>query len=206
MLVLGHVDVIGLDVLVHVADDELGQGLQREGGQLLEALEEQRGDGLVVGDDLLAALDAAAETAVVFQHEGDALGQALDDGVHVGVGDHQLLAAIALEQAVDEHEGAQEGAHPAVLPEALHHRDGGRAHHQRHGHQVLHPGGIVHHRVLHAAPLAPFGHAGLVIVAAAQAADAVLGLPFGVKALQRLVDGSDEFVDHAHVTCLPECS
>ena len=189
----GHVDVIGLDVLVHIADDELGQGLQREGVETLEALEEERGDRLVVGDNLIT-VRAAAQALVIGEGEGDALGQGLDDGVHVQMGDLELRAAIALKEPVDEHEGAEEGAHPAVLPHALEHGQGGGAHHEHHGVEVVEPGAVVHHRVLHAAPLAPFGHAGLVIVAASETALAVLGLPEGIKALQRLVHGSDHFI------------
>ncbi len=194
---LSHVDVIGLDVLVDVADDELRQGLQREGIEALEALEEERGDGLVMGNDVVGVL-AAAETGVVLEAEGDLLGEGLHDGVHVHVRDAQLRPAVALKETVDEHEGAQVGAHPAIFPEALENGQRRGGHHLHHGEDVVEPGGVIVERVFHAAPLAPFGDAGLVVIAAAQAALAVLGLPQGIKALQRLVDRREELVGQFH--------
>ena len=200
---LGHVDVVGLDMLVDVADDKLRQGLHGDGGQPLEALEEEGRDGLVEGDALVG-LRAAAEARVVCQDEGDLLREVLHDAVHVHVGDAQLRAAVALKEPVDEHEGAQIGAHPAVLPEAFEDGQGGGGHHAGHGHQVLDPGAVVVERVLHAAPLAVFGHARLVVVAGPEAAGAVLGLPQRVEALELFVHGGKELVGHFHLTSLPE--
>ena len=184
-------------MLVDVADDELRQGLHRHGGQALEALEEEGRDGLVEGDALVA-VRPAAETLVVCEDEGDLLGEVLDDAVHVHVRDAQLRAAVALKEPVDEHEGAEVGAHPAVLPEALEDGEGGGGDHARHGGEVLEPRGVIVEGVLHAAPLAPFGDAGLVVVAAALAADAVLGLPQGVEALKLFVDGVYELIGKLH--------
>ena len=134
---LGHVDVIGLDVLVHVADDEFRQRLQRHGVQSWEAGHEQLRQHLVHGDKLLALRLAGAETAVMREDVSDAAGEAADDGVHLRVRDAQLLAAVALEQAVDEHEGAEVRTHPAIFPKALHdgHRRG--ADHLHHGQDVV---------------------------------------------------------------------
>ena len=198
-----HVDIIGLDMLVDIADDELRQGLERDGVQALEALQEQRRNGLVVGDAVVR-LGAAAEAPVIGEDEGDAFGEALHDGVHVHVGDAQLLSPVALKEPVDKHEGAEIGAHPAVFPEALEDGDGGGGHHARHGHQIVEPLGIVIEGVLHAAPLAPFGDAGFVIVAVTLAADAVLGLPQGVEAFKPFVNGPDELIGDFHFTSLPE--
>ena len=202
---LSHVDIIGFDMLVDVADDKFRQGLQGDGDQVLEACHEQRGQHLIHGHHPVGE-GAAAEAPVIGQHQGDLLGQTLHDGVHIHVGDPQLIAPVALKQPVDEHEGAQVGAHPAVLPEALQAGDGGGAHHQRHAAQVFQPLAVVIEGVLHAAPFPVFGNAGLVVVAGAEAAHAVFGLPQGVKALQLFVDGFDQLISCFHITCLPECS
>ena len=183
---LRHVYVVRLQVLVDVADDELRQGLQRDGDQVREARHEEGRHDLVHRDDLVGQR-AAAEPAVVREHQGYLLRQALHDGVHVEVGYLQLGAAEALEQAVDEGEGAQIRAHPAVFPHALEHRQRGARDHDAHALEVVEPGDVVGKRVVHAAPLAVFGDAGLVVIAAAQAARAVLRLPLGVEFLQLLV-------------------
>ena len=202
---LGHIDIIRLDMLVDIADDEFRQGLQRDGNQILEARHEQRGQHLIHGHHPVGE-GAAAKAPVVGQHQSDLLGQALHDGVHIHVGDAQLIAPVALEQPVDEHEGAKVGAHPAVLPEALQAGDGGGAHHHRHAAQILQPLAVVIEGVLHAAPFPVFGNAGLVVIAGAEAAHTVFRLPQGVKALQLFVDGFDQLVSCFHITCLPECS
>ena len=105
-------------MLVNVADDELGQSLEGERNELFEAHHEQRRQDLVHGNDAVGIL-AASETTVVGQDECDLLGQAADDSVHALVRRYQLVAAEAFKQAVNEHEGAEVGAHPAILPEAL---------------------------------------------------------------------------------------
>ena len=128
---LRHVYVVRLQVLVDVADDELRQGLQRDGDEVREARHEEGRHDLVHRDDLVGQR-AAAEPAVVREHQGYLLRQALHDGVHVEVGYLQLRAAEALEQAVDEGEGAQIRAHPAVFPHALEHRQRGAGHHESH--------------------------------------------------------------------------
>ena len=154
----------------------------------MEACHEQGRQHLVHGHDPVGQR-AAAEAPVVGQHQGDLLGKAHHDAVHVHMGDAQLLATEALEEAVDKGEGAQIGAHPAVFPEALQAGDGSGGHHLAHGQQVIQPRAVVHQRVLHTAPLAVAGDAGLVLIAAAEAAGAVAGLPLGVEPLQLLVDG-----------------
>ena len=103
--------------------------------------------------------------------------------MHVHVGYLQLGAAVALIEAVYEGEGAQVGAHPAVFPDALEHGQRGHGHHEPHALEVVEPGEVVNHRVVHAAPLAVFGYAGLVVEADALAADAVFRLPEGVELL-----------------------
>ena len=124
--------------------------------------------------------------------------------MHVHVSYLQLVAAVALEQTVDEHEGAEVGTHPAVFPEALEtgNRSGGN--HLCHGEEVIQPCDVVDHGVLHAAPLTPFRNAGLVVVTAALAAYAVLGLPDGVEALKLFINRSNYFVSNLHLICLPE--
>ena len=130
---------------------------------------------------------SAAQAPVVGEDERYLLRQALHYGVHVQVRYLQLRAAEALEQAVDERKGAEVGAHPAVLPYALEHGYRGAGDHQTHALEVVQPGQVVRERVVHAAPLAVFGDAGLVVKAAAEAALAVFGLPDGVEPLQLLV-------------------
>ena len=178
---LGYVDVVRLELLVNIADDELRQRLQRDGDQVFEAGQEQRRHDLVHRDDLIAVL--AADAQVVRQHKGDLLGQALHDGVHIHVRDHELGAAVALKQTVDEHERAEVGAHPAVFPEALQARDRRGGDHGSHGHDVFEPCAVVDHGVVQTAPLAVLGDAGLIIVTAAETADTVLSLPEGVESL-----------------------
>ena len=184
-------------MLVNVADDELRQGLHRDRCQTLKALEEEGRDGLVEGNALFG-IRSAAKTRVICEDESNLLGEVLHDAVHVHVRNTQLSAAVALKEAVNEHEGAEIGAHPAVLPEALEDGDGGGGHHARHGDEIFHPRVIIVEGVLHAAPLAPFGNAGLVVIAAALAADAVLCLPQGVKALELFVDDAYEFIGKLH--------
>ena len=183
---LRHIDIVGLQMLVDVADDELRQGLDGDGDQGGEARHEQRGQHLVHGDDVIGQ-GAAAQPPVVGQHQGDLVGEAGHDAVHIPVGDPQLRAAIALEQPVNKGEGAQIGAHPPVFPEALQHRHRGLGHHGRHAHQVVQPRAVVREGVLHAAPLPIAGDAGLVLIPAAQAAGAVAGLPLGVEPLELFV-------------------
>ena len=185
-------------MLVNVADDELGQGLERERDEILEAHHEQRGQDLVHGNDAVGIL-AAAETAVVGQDEGDLLGQAADDGVHALMCGDELVAAEALEQAVDEHECAEIGAHPAVLPKALEagQRSGGD--HHGHGDEVVHPRLVVNEGILDAAPLTPFGNAGLVVVAVSLAAHAVLGLPDGIEAFKLFINSCYNFIEHHYL-------
>lgn len=195
---LGNVDVVGLNVLVNIADDELRQRLQRERNELLEAHHEQRGQNLVHGNDAVGIL-AAAETTVIAQAEGDLLGQAADDGVHALVRGDELIAAEALEQAVDEHEGAKVGAHPAVLPEALEAGDRSGCDHHRHGSEVLQPCAVVDHGILNAAPFTPFCNAGLVIITGSLAADAVFSLPYGVKAFKLFIYCCYNFIEHHYL-------
>ena len=192
---LGHVDVEGLELLVDVADDELGQGLERYRDEVREAGHEERREHLVHGHHPVRKR-AAAETAVVREDEGYLLRQALHYGVHMQVGNLQRGAAVALEEAVDEGEGAEVGAHPAVLPHALEDGQRGARDHEAHALEVVEPGEIVGEGVVHTAPLAVFRYAGLVMVAAAQAALAVLGLPQGVELLQLLINESGDGVFH----------
>ena len=77
--------------------------------------------------------------------------QALDYGVHVEMSDLQLGAAEALEEPVYEAEGAEVGAHPAVLPHALEHRQGCAGDHEAHALEVVQPGEVVHHGVVETA-------------------------------------------------------
>ena len=191
---LCDVDIIRLYMLVNIADDKLRQRLQGDGVQALEASEKQRGEYLVMGYDVVG-LPASAETAVICQHEGDFLGQALHDGVHVHVRYAQLRPAVALEESVDEHERAEVGAHPAVLPEALHDVDRGGRDHGAHGDEIVEPLRIIVESVLYAAPFAVFRDAGFVNIATSQAARAVLRLPQRIKALQLLVDFLNRFVN-----------
>ena len=93
-------------MLVNVTDDELRQRLQREGIETLEALQEERCDRLVMRDDV-HRVRPAAEASIVFQRKGDSLGQALHNRVHVHMRNLQFRAAIALEQAINEHKGSQ---------------------------------------------------------------------------------------------------
>ena len=173
-------------MLVNVADDELGQGLQRDGNKVREAAHEQGRHDLVHGYYLIGQR-SAAETAVVREHEGDLLRQALNYGVHIQMRYPELGAAETLKQPVDKAEGAEIGAHPAVFPHTLEHRQRRACNHQAHALEVVEPCEVVHHRVVNAAPLAVFGDTGLVVEAAAQAARAVFCLPFGVEFLQFLV-------------------
>ena len=113
-----NIYVVGLDVLVNIADDEFGKRLERNGNKFLEALHEQRRKNLVHGNHDISQR-AAAETPVVCENECDLLGQAADDGVHICVSYLQLIAAVALKQAVDEHECSEVRAHPTVFPETL---------------------------------------------------------------------------------------
>ena len=173
-------------MLVDVADNELRQRLDGNGNQVFEAAHEQRRHHLVHGYDVVRQL-TASQPPVVCQHQRDLLGQAVDDAVHVHVGDLQFLVPVALKQPVDERERTQIGAHPAVLPKALQNGDGRGGHHLPHGQQIVEPRGVVHQRVPDAAPLTIAGDAGLVLVAAAEAAFAVGRLPLGVKPLQLFV-------------------
>ena len=175
-------------MLVDVADDELRQGLQRNRDQSGEARHEQGRQHLIHGHDPVGQR-TAAEALVVGQHQRDLLGEAHHDAVHIHMGDAQLLAPEALEETVNKGEGTQIGAHPAVLPEALQARNRRGSHHLAHGQQVIQPRAVVHQRVLHAAPFAVTGDAGLVLIAAAEAAGAVARLPLGVEPLQLFVDG-----------------
>ena len=183
---LGDVYVVRLQMLVYVADDELGQGLQRDGDEVREAGHEEGRHDLVHRDHSVGQR-AAAEPAVIGEDQSYLLGQALHYGVHVEVGDLQLGAAEALKEPVYEAEGAEVGAHPAVLPHALEHRQRGARDHEAHALEVVEPGEVVDHGVVHAAPLAVLGYAGLVVETAAQTAGAVLRLPFGVELLKFLV-------------------
>ena len=192
---LGDVYIVRLQVLVNVADDELGQGLQRDGDEVREAGHEEGRHDLVHRDQPVGQR-AAAEPAVIGEDQSYLLRQALDYGVHVEMSDLQLGAAEALEEPVYEAEGAEVGAHPAVLPHALEHRQGCAGDHEAHALEVVQPGEVVHHGVVYAAPLAVFGDAGLVIEAAAQAAGAVLRLPLGVEFLQFLVHKGCDRVFH----------
>ena len=195
----GNVDIIRLYMLVNIADDELRQRLEREGDKTLEAGHEQRRQNLVKGNEVIAAR-AAAETLVVCEHERDALCQALDDGVHIRMGGAQLIAAEALEQTVDKHKGAEVRAHPTVLPEALEagNRSGGD--HLHHAQQVIEPLGVIIKGVLHAAPFAPFGDAGLVIVAGALTAGAMLGLPEGIEAFKLFINSGYKLICCFHIS------
>ena len=200
---LGDVYVVGVKMLVNVADDELRQSLERDGDKILEALHKQRRKNLVHRNHEVAQR-AAAETLIVCEDESNLTGQAANYGVHIQVSYLQLVAAEALEQTVDEHEGAEVGAHPAVFPEALEAGDGSGGDHLCHGEEVIQPCDVVDHGVLHAAPLTPFRNAGLVVVTAALAAYAVLGLPDGVEALKLFINRSNYFVSNLHLICLPE--
>ena len=190
-----QLDVEGLKLLVDVADDELRQGLQRYRNEVGEAGHEERRQDLVHGHHPVRER-AAAQTAVVGEDKGYLLGQALHYGVHVQMRNLQRGAAVALIEAVDKGEGAEVGAHPAVFPHALEDGQRGACDHEAHALEVVEPGDVVDHRVVHSAPLAVFGDAGLVVEAAAQSALAVLGLPQGVKLLQLPVNESGDGVFH----------
>ncbi len=164
-----------------------------------EARQEQRGQHLVKGEEVVAAR-AAAEALVVGEHERDALGKALHDGVHVRVRGAQLIAAVALEQTVDEHKGAEIRAHPAVLPEALETGDRSGGDHLHHAREVIEPLGVIIKGVLNAAPFAPFGDTGLVIVAGALTADTVLGLPDGVEAFELFINSGYKLICCFHIS------
>ena len=192
---LGHVDIEGLELLVDVADDELRQSLERYRNEVGEAGHEERRQHLVHGHHPVAQRPAA-ETAVVGEDKGYLLRQALHNGVHVQMRNLQRGAAIALEEAVDKGEGAEVGAHPAVLPHALEDGQGRARDHEAHALEVVEPGEIVDEGVVNSAPLAVFRDAGLVVIAAAKAALAVLGLPQGIKPLQLLVNESGDGVFH----------
>ena len=189
-------------MLVNIAYNELRQRLERERDEPLEASEEQRGQHLVKREELVRQR-SAAEALVVCQHHGDALCKALHDGVHVRVRDAQLIPAIALKEAVDEHERAEVRAHPAVFPEAFEARDGRGGDHLHHAQKVIEPLGVIIKRVLHAAPFAPLGNAGLVVVTVALTAHAVLRLPDGVKAFELFVYGSNKLVCDLHLHLPP---
>ena len=180
-------------MLVDVADDKLRQRLDRDGNEVFEAGHKQRRQHLVHGYNAVRQL-AAAQPLVVGQHQRDLPGQAVDDAVHIHVGDLQLLIPEALKQSVDKRKRAQIGAHPPVLPEALQNGDGRGDHHFAHGQQVIEPRGVVHERVLHATPFPIAGDAGLVLIAAAQTALSVGRLPLGVKPLQLLIEPCDRSV------------
>ena len=195
---LGDVNVVRLDVLVNVADDELRKRLQRNGDEVLEARHEQRGQNLVHGNHSVGQ-GTAAQTSVVCENKSDLLCQAPYDGVHIQMRYLELIAAVAFEQAVDEHESSEVGAHPAVFPEALEAGNGCGGDHLSHGHQVLQPCGIVDHGVLDAAPFTILGNAGLVIVTAPLAALAVLGLPYRVEAFKLFVDRGYNFIKHYYL-------
>ena len=185
-------------MLVNIADDELGQGLQRNGNELLEALHKQRRQDLIHGNHDIGQR-AAAKASVVCENESDLLGQAADDSVHVLVGDLQLVATVALEQAVDEHESTEVRAHPAVFPEAFEAGNGGGGDHLHHEHNVLEPCRIVHEGVLNATPLTVLCNAGLVIVSVTLTADAVSCAPNGVKAFKFLIYRSNYFIKHHYL-------
>ena len=189
-------------MLVYVADDELRQCLQREGIQPLEALQEERCDRLVMRDNV-HRVRTAAEARVVLQRKCDSLGQTLYNRVHIHMCDLQLRSAVAFKKPIDEHEGSQIGAHPAVFPEPLQNRHGRRGHHLHHAEDIVEPGTVVHHGVLYTAPFTPLGHAGLVIIAVALSACALLRLLQRIEALQRFVQGCDHLVQKLHVTFLP---
>ena len=195
---LGNVDVIRLDVLVNVADDELGQSLEGERNELFEAHHEQRRQNLVHGNDAVGIL-AASETTVVGQTERNLLGQAADDSVHALVCRGQLVAAEAFKQAVNKHECAEVRAHPAILPKALKAGDRSGCDHHCHGSEVLQPCAVVDHGVLNAAPLTPFCNAGLVVVTVSLAAYAVLGLPYGIKAFKLFINSCYYFIEHHYL-------
>ena len=93
-------------MLVNVADDELRQRLQRERIEALEALQEERCDCLIMRDNV-HRIRTAAEAGVVLQRKRDSFGQALHNRVHVHMRNLQFRAAIALEQAINEHKGSQ---------------------------------------------------------------------------------------------------
>ncbi len=185
-------------MLVDVTDDELRHGLHRFRIQGREAGREERRDSLVEADHLVGHL-TAAETGVVVQNETDAQGQDADDGIAVDVGDVQFSPPVPFIDAVDEREGREERAHPAVLPDALQDFDGVSRHHGTHVAEVLEPGGIVLERVLYAAPFPVAGNAGTVIaVAGALSALSVLREPDGVEALQFLIDKRNDLLFHRY--------
>ena len=204
---LGHIDVVGLQVLVDVTDDELRQCLDGDGNQAGEASHKQGRHDLVHGNDVVA-VPSAAQTLVVGQDQGDLFREAADDTVHIHVGDLQFVLPVALKQPVNKGEGAQIGTHPTVLPEALEDRHRGGGHHFPHGQQVVQPGGVVHKGILHTAPLPVAGDTGLILIAAAKTALAVGCLPLGVKAFQLFIDHADDGICpllqyHGHTSLWP---
>ena len=154
------------------------------GDQVLEACHEQRRQDLVQGDDSHRCAGRRRGACRLRAQARCCLVRLWTMACIFMCAIAQLVAAVALKQAVDEHEGAEVGAHPAVFPEALEARDrSGGDHRQPWLTRLLSHCAVVDHGVLHAAPLALFGDAGLVIVAGALTADTVLGLPDGVEAL-----------------------
>ena len=184
-------------MLVNVADDEFGKSLQRHGVEIGETGHKERRQDLVDGDEMCTLFLACAEAAVMREDVCDTSGKAQDDCVHMHMCDLELFVTVALEQTVDEHEGAEVGTHPAVLPEALQTGDRSGCDHLCHGGKVLEPCAVVDEGVLNASPLTVLCNTGLVVVTASLSADAVFCLPYRIKAFKLFVDQSNNFIKHA---------